>query len=113
MPCPRIYIRLVLFNPQNFRRGKTCQCSIAGDLNKLFPANDPMNIVTLTLYTLVIPQDGGTQNFAFIIEQDQPVHLTSETNCPDSFPADTCFFQHRLDTCCNRFLPLMGILFGP
>ncbi len=52
--------RLILFDPQNFRRGESRQRHIAGDADKFFFANGAMDFITLTLRALVIPQNGRT-----------------------------------------------------
>ncbi len=41
------------------------------------------------------------------------MHLPRETDCPDSFSADACLFQHRLNTRHNRLPPFTWILLRP
>src|SRR5688572_5039787 len=103
----------ILFHPQNFRCSETCQRDITSDLNKFFLPNDLMNLITLTLRSLVIPQNGWTQNIARFIEQDKPMHLTGQTDRSEAFPTDARLLQHGLDTRRYRLPPLMRILLRP
>ncbi len=80
MASPGVDFRFIFSNPKDLWRGKTCQSDIAADLDKSFLANPLMDLVTLCLTALVIPQNGGAQHLTLCVQQYQAVHLTGETN---------------------------------
>ena len=101
---PGICIRLELPQPEQLRRGKPCQGTVTGDRDQPLEADPGLDLGALGLRSLIVPENRGSQDSSFGIEDDEPVHLAGES---DLALGQAC--QAGL----GRLPPVLGILLRP
>ena len=99
--------------PQNLRGGESCQRVIAGDLDQLLASKPVADFVALRGCALIIPQEGGAQDLAFFIQQNQPVHLPRQADAFDQRCIYVCFCKRLTDTFDSAVPPQRWRLFTP
>jgi len=76
-------LRLVLFHPQQLRRGEAGERDVRGQLRELFPANVLVEPIRLIRRAPVVPQDRGAEHVVIFIQRDQTVHLPADADAGD------------------------------
>jgi len=73
----------MFLNPQDLGCREAWQCVVPGDLEQaLSPDSLPYHLA-LRAGSLIVPQDGWTNDLATLVQHDQPVHLPRQTDGSD------------------------------
>jgi hypothetical protein len=73
---PRVRLRLVRPQPEEFRCGESGERPVARQLDQPLEPDPGLDLDALGGRPLVVPQDRRPQNGAVGVEYNQPVHLT-------------------------------------
>ena len=108
-----IIFGLMVANPEDFGRGKPCECGIRGNLNQSLRANSISNFSALILSTLVTPNNCRTNDFIFFVEHNKPVHLPRKPDTFDVFSVHSRIIDDASNGFSDCLEPILGILFSP
>jgi hypothetical protein len=102
----RVDVRLVSAQPEQLRRGEARERPVAGERDEPLEADALLDLRALGPRALVVPEDGGAEDFAALVEADEAVHLPRE---PDALGVHAEASERRL----GRSPPIRGILLRP
>src|SRR5262249_15450632 len=102
--------RLVIPDPDDFRRGESGQRVVSGDANEALSSDAPANLIALVSAALVVPKNGRSQDLTSFIEQDEPVHLTGQTDGCDVLSGGSRFEDRLADARGYCEPPVLGML---
>ena len=107
----RKQLRLMLTHPKKLGGGEAGEGDIPGEFRQLFHPEIPVEPGALLLRSAVVPQDGGTQNPARLIQGYQAVHLAAHADPPHR--SRVLPFQQLPDPQQGLPLPVRRLLFAP
>jgi hypothetical protein len=82
VPDPSVQLGLVPPHPQQLRRGETRQCTVPRQLDEPRQPDSLLDLRALGGGALVVPEDRRAQQTVLGVEDDEPVHLTGQSNRP-------------------------------
>ena len=107
-------LRLVVSQPENFRRGKTGERRVGDHLDQVFPsAGAAFDFLTFGSCALIVPQNGPPDDLIFPIEKHRAVHLARQPNRFHLRRFQFRFFHDGLDGLHRGLPPIVRILFAP
>src|SRR6185503_17169933 len=103
----------MILNPNNLWRGEPRQSFITGDLYEALSADPGSDLVALIGAALVVPKDRGSEGVLPLIQKNEAVHLSSQTNSRNRFAGNLRLQQTLADACSGRLPPVFRLLLGP
>ena len=108
-PCEVLW--LILFHPEDLRRGKSGERNIRSVLRQLLFADHIIQIIAFLCGSAIVPEDGRADHLILLIQNDQSMHLSSEANA--CHLALVRIFQKLPDALHSLFIPVLRLLFRP
>ena len=106
-----VHVRLVVPYPQDLCGSPAGERRVSGDLHQLFSAHNTVHFVHFRSGALVAPDDGLPQDVVVLVQHDQTVHLSGNTDALDLFLGHAALGHNGLDGADHGILPVRRILF--
>ena len=75
-----VYLGLIVLYPEYLCSSPACKCGIGCDINKLFSADDAVHLLNLGSCSLVAPDYRLTENIVVLVQHNETVHLSRDTD---------------------------------
>ncbi len=108
-----VKLRLVIAYPEQFGQSEAGQNRVSRGTQNVFRAKYFIDLIHLLLAALIAPDQSRTDDLALLVEQDQAVHLTAESNPGYRGAINSRVFQNAPNRGLRRMPPVVGILFRP
>src|SRR5688572_20126058 len=92
--------------PEQLRRGEARQRTVPGQRDEAFETDALLDLGALGLGPLVVPEDRGPEDVPPVVEADESVHLTGETDLQRLDP-------QRVERLLRGAPPVLRILLRP
>jgi hypothetical protein len=103
-------VGLVLLHPDDLRRGESGQRVVACGLNQVCEADSLADQIAFRAATLIVPENRRAQHVAFVIEQNQPVHLAGQANGGNILTTGIRFVERLANARGDGLPPIFGVL---
>ena len=108
-----VNFRFVVAHPQNLRSRKARHGRVGRDFDQALFAHFFRQFFAFFGGTLVAPDNGTAQHFAFFIQHDKSVHLPGNAQPADIRRIHAALRNDRPDGLRRRVPPILRVLFGP
>ena len=107
-------LRLVVAQPEDFRRGEAGERRIGDHLDELLPPAGPLlDFFTLGGRPLVVPQQGPPHDVVLLVEKHRAVHLAREADRPHVGRLELRLLHDGADRLHRRLPPIVRVLLTP
>ena len=77
-PCKVLW--LILFHPEDLRRGKSGERNIRSVLRQLLFADHIIQIIAFLCGSAIVPEDGRADHLILLVQNDKSMHLSSKAD---------------------------------
>ena len=100
-------------HPDQFGKCEARQRGVRRNPDQVLISDLGRNLFALLGRPLITPDDGGTDHLVILIQHNQTVHLTTDTQRHNVFLIDAALEKHRMDRAYRSVVPVFRILFRP
>ena len=104
---------LMVPDPEDLGGGKAGEGRVGGDLDQPLGAHFLGDLLALGSGALIAPDDGTAQDFAFLIQHHQAVHLTGDAHALDIAAVHAALLDDGLDGAAGGVPPVSRLLLSP